>query len=57
MIRPAGERAPVSEPAQASGSGVWQSVAAVLAKHFTPADAARVQEQLIKVVLNHIIVH
>lgn len=49
MIRPAGERAAVSEPAQASGSGVWQSVAVVLAKHFSPADAAKVQEQLYKV--------
>lgn len=48
VIRPAGERTPVTEPAQASGSGVWQSVATVLTKHFTPADAARVQEQLIK---------
>ncbi|XP_012685872.1 ubiquitin-like protein 4A [Clupea harengus] len=48
VIRPAGERAAVSEPAQASGSGVWQSVAVVLAKHFSPADAAKVQEQLYK---------
>lgn len=30
-------------------SGVWQSLSAVLAKHFSPADAAKVQEQLIKV--------
>ncbi|KAG5280597.1 hypothetical protein AALO_G00061920 [Alosa alosa] len=49
VIRPAGERTPVGEPAPAMGShGVWQSVAAVLAKHFSPADAAKVQEQLIK---------
>ncbi|XP_036434410.1 ubiquitin-like protein 4A [Colossoma macropomum] len=31
-----------------SGSGVWQLLSTVLAKHFSPADAARVQEQLIK---------
>lgn len=30
-------------------SGVWQFLSAVLAKHFSPADAAKVQEQLIKV--------
>lgn len=32
-----------------TGSGVWQLLSTVLAKHFTPADAAKVQEQLIKV--------
>lgn len=48
VIRPAGERSAISEPTLANGTGVWQSIAVVLAKHFSPADAAKVQEQLIK---------
>ncbi|XP_062307742.1 ubiquitin-like protein 4A [Osmerus eperlanus] len=51
VVRPAGEK--VGGPALASGSrsppgGVWQTLSTVLAKHFSPADAAKVQEQLIK---------
>jgi len=51
VIRPAGERSVASEPTAftlANGSGVWQSISLVLAKHFSPADAAKVQEQLMK---------
>uniref|UniRef100_A0A3B4CV52 Ubiquitin-like domain-containing protein n=1 Tax=Pygocentrus nattereri TaxID=42514 RepID=A0A3B4CV52_PYGNA len=59
VVRPAGDRssgAAVSGSSSSttnsdgsSGSGVWQLLSTVLAKHFSPADAARVQEQLIKV--------
>lgn len=54
VVRPAGEK--VGGPALASSSrnppgGVWQTLSTVLAKHFSPADAAKVQEQLIKVCL------
>lgn len=39
-----------------TGSGVWQLLSTVLAKHFSPADAAKVQEQLIKVLsLRHLV--
>ncbi|KAL7827355.1 hypothetical protein SRHO_G00330730 [Serrasalmus rhombeus] len=58
VVRPAGDRssgAAVSGSSSSttnsdgsSGSGVWQLLSTVLAKHFSPADAARVQEQLIK---------
>ncbi|MBN3297899.1 UBL4A protein, partial [Amia calva] len=39
VVRPAGE---------VRGGSVWQSLPTILAKHFTPADAAKVQEQLLK---------
>ncbi|KAL6456837.1 hypothetical protein MHYP_G00353810 [Metynnis hypsauchen] len=58
VVRPPGDRtsgAAVSGSSSSttnsdgsSGSGVWQLLSTVLAKHFSPADAARVQEQLIK---------
>ncbi|GAA6090286.1 ubiquitin-like protein 4A [Tachysurus ichikawai] len=60
VVRPTGERnsrAMVSSNSTTSsssgssgstGSGVWQLLFTVLAKHFSPADAAKVQEQLIK---------
>lgn len=54
VIRPAGERTgPSGAPASSSSSsssqgGVWQTVSMVLARHFSPADAAKVHEQLIK---------
>ncbi|XP_029961134.1 ubiquitin-like protein 4A [Salarias fasciatus] len=60
VIRPVGERTGLSGTAAASSSsssssgggtahgGVWQSVSTILARHFTPADAAKVHEQLIK---------
>lgn len=57
VIRPAGERTGVSGTAAGTSSssssssthgGVWQSVSTILARHFTPADAAKVHEQLIK---------
>ncbi|XP_027008590.1 ubiquitin-like protein 4A [Tachysurus fulvidraco] len=37
-----------SSSSGSTGSGVWQLLFTVLAKHFSPADAAKVQEQLIK---------
>lgn len=66
VVRPTGERnsrAMVSSNSTTSsssgssgstGSGVWQLLFTVLAKHFSPADAAKVQEQLIKV---HLVQH
>ncbi|XP_017323122.1 ubiquitin-like protein 4A [Ictalurus punctatus] len=60
VVRPTGERnggAAVStnctntsttSSSGSTGSGVWQLLSTVLAKHFSPADAAKVQEQLIK---------
>lgn len=55
VIRPVGERALATGAASSSSGsssrqgGVWQTLATVLAKHFSPADAAKVHEQLIKV--------
>ncbi|XP_072538537.1 ubiquitin-like protein 4A [Salminus brasiliensis] len=58
VVRPAGERSSgaaamsssssSSSSSNSDGSRVWQLLSTVLAKHFSPADAARVQEQLIK---------
>ncbi|XP_016090775.1 ubiquitin-like protein 4A [Sinocyclocheilus grahami] len=52
VVRPAGERSGAvgnsSGSPDKAGSGVWQLLSTVLAKHFSPADAAKVQEQLIK---------
>ncbi|XP_026199102.1 ubiquitin-like protein 4A [Anabas testudineus] len=53
VIRPAGERTGASGTAASSSScsthsGVWQMVSTILARHFSPADAAKVHEQLIK---------
>ncbi|CAL1616097.1 unnamed protein product [Knipowitschia caucasica] len=51
VIRPAGERPAASSPTSSNSSslgGVWHTVSMVLAKHFSPADAAKVHEQLIK---------
>lgn len=52
VVRPAGERSSgaggTSSCNDKAGSGVWQLLSTVLAKHFSPADAAKVQEQLIK---------
>lgn len=52
VIRPVGERAPAPGMAGSSSSspqgGVWQIVSTILARHFSPADAAKVHEQLIK---------
>ncbi|XP_008334996.1 ubiquitin-like protein 4A [Cynoglossus semilaevis] len=52
VIRPAGgsgtsglATSPSSSTAQ---GGVWQILSTILARHFTPADAAKVHEQLIK---------
>jgi hypothetical protein len=54
VVRPVGERTSTAGMAGSSGSsspqgGVWQTLSTVLAKHFSPADAAKVHEQLIKV--------
>ncbi|XP_017272598.1 ubiquitin-like protein 4A [Kryptolebias marmoratus] len=51
VIRPVGERS--AGPGSAGGNsstqgGVWQTVSTILARHFSPADAAKVHEQLIK---------
>lgn len=56
VIRPVGERTGASGMAAgSSGSSssstqgaVWQTVSTILARHFSPADAAKVHEQLIK---------
>ncbi|CAL8247662.1 unnamed protein product [Merluccius merluccius] len=53
VVRPVGERTSATGQASSSGSsspqgGVWQTLSTVLAKHFSPADAAKVHEQLIK---------
>ncbi|KAK2837456.1 hypothetical protein Q5P01_014668 [Channa striata] len=54
VIRPVGERTGASGMAAGSSSssnmhgGVWQMVSTILARHFSPADAAKVHEQLIK---------
>ncbi|XP_077457826.1 ubiquitin-like protein 4A [Stigmatopora argus] len=52
VVRPVGERNGASGTAGGSGvaarGGVWQSVSTILAKHFSPGDAAKVHEQLIK---------
>lgn len=57
VIRPVGERSlAAGMVASSSGGGssnsqerVWQTVSTILARHFSPADAAKVHEQLIKV--------
>ncbi|XP_041643779.1 ubiquitin-like protein 4A [Cheilinus undulatus] len=55
VIRPLGERTGASGMAASSSSSssgsqgrVWQTVSTILARHFSPADAAKVHEQLIK---------
>ncbi|XP_032372948.1 ubiquitin-like protein 4A [Etheostoma spectabile] len=60
VIRPVGERTGASGMAAGGGGGssssssssmhgrVWQTVSTILARHFTPSDAAKVHEQLIK---------
>nr|XP_046243103.1 ubiquitin-like protein 4A [Scatophagus argus] len=54
VIRPVGERtgAPGMVASSSSSSStqgrVWQTVSTILARHFSPADAAKVHEQLIK---------
>uniref|UniRef100_A0A8C8BRC4 Ubiquitin-like domain-containing protein n=1 Tax=Oncorhynchus tshawytscha TaxID=74940 RepID=A0A8C8BRC4_ONCTS len=50
VVRPAGERSGVAGMASSSSAvgGVWQTLSTVLVKHFSPADAAKVQEQLVK---------
>lgn len=64
VIRPVGERTGAPGTAACVGGGdsssssssisstqggVWQTVSTILARHFSPADAAKVHEQLIKV--------
>ncbi|KAM6930401.1 ubiquitin-like protein 4A [Xenentodon cancila] len=51
VIRPVGERTVAAGAAGCSRSmqgGVWQTVSTILSRHFSPADAAKVHEQLIK---------
>lgn len=54
VIRPVGERTGASGTSASSSSSsstqgrVWQTVSTILARHFSPADAAKVHEQLIK---------
>ncbi|XP_078107741.1 ubiquitin-like protein 4A [Sander vitreus] len=56
VIRPVGERTGASGMAAGSSSSssssthgrVWQTVSTILARHFSPSDAAKVHEQLIK---------
>lgn len=57
VIRPVGERSGASGMVASSSGGsssnsqerVWQTVSTILSRHFSPADAAKVHEQLIKV--------
>lgn len=63
VVRPVGERtsgvtvngstststSSINSSNGGGGKPVWQLLSKVLAKHFSPADAAKVQEQLIKV--------
>lgn len=52
VIRPMGERTGASGIVASSSSAqgrVWQTVSTILARHFSPPDAAKVNEQLIKV--------
>lgn len=56
VIRPLGERtgapgmvASSSNSSSSTQGRVWQTVSTILARHFSPADAAKVHEQLIKV--------
>lgn len=58
VIRPLGERTGASGMVASSSNSsgrsstqgrVWQTVSTILARHFSPADAAKVHEQLIKV--------
>lgn len=51
VIRPVGERtgAPGMVASSSTQGRVWQTVSTILARHFSPADAAKVHEQLIKV--------
>ncbi|XP_056274430.1 ubiquitin-like protein 4A [Pseudoliparis swirei] len=57
VVRPVGERTGASGLASSCSSSssssssqgrVWQTVSTILARHFSPADAAKVHEQLIK---------
>ncbi|XP_048837776.1 ubiquitin-like protein 4A [Brienomyrus brachyistius] len=51
VVRPTGERAGTaggSGGGGGCGGGVWQALSVVLARHFSPTDAAKVQEQVIK---------
>ncbi|XP_076846332.1 ubiquitin-like protein 4A [Brachyhypopomus gauderio] len=48
VVRPAGERGGASGAEGGGGSEVWRLLSGVLAKHFSPADAAKVQEQIVK---------
>ncbi|XP_063345888.1 ubiquitin-like protein 4A [Pelmatolapia mariae] len=62
VIRPVGERTAASGTSAPGGGGscsstssgsstqggVWQTISTILARHFSPADAAKVHEQLIK---------
>ncbi|XP_031161011.1 ubiquitin-like protein 4A [Sander lucioperca] len=54
VIRPVGERTGASGMGAGSSSSssthgrVWQTVSTILARHFSPSDAAKVHEQLIK---------
>lgn len=52
VIRPSGEKTGASGagPSSSSTQGrVWQIASTILAKHFSPADASKVHENLIKV--------
>uniref|UniRef100_A0AAQ4QIC9 Ubiquitin-like domain-containing protein n=1 Tax=Gasterosteus aculeatus aculeatus TaxID=481459 RepID=A0AAQ4QIC9_GASAC len=48
VIRPVGERTGGASSSSTSQGRVWQTVSTILARHFSPADAAKVHEQLIK---------
>uniref|UniRef100_A0A087XXQ0 Si:dkey-32e23.4 n=1 Tax=Poecilia formosa TaxID=48698 RepID=A0A087XXQ0_POEFO len=48
VIRPVGERAAAPGMAGGAQGGVWPIVSTILARHFSPADAAKVHEQLMK---------
>lgn len=60
VVRPPGERTGASGTAAGGSSstheGVWQMVSTILARHFSPADAVKVHEQLIKVLIKYVII-
>lgn len=51
VIRPSGEKTGASGagPSSSTQGRVWQIASTILAKHFSPADASKVHENLIKV--------
>lgn len=49
VIRPSGEKTLGAGPSSSTQGRVWQIASTILAKHFSPADASKVHENLMKV--------